>query len=113
MIYAGLLILGNLLIFNGFRIRRKRAESTFATRHTHADLACVLSRQTAKCDHESMGFKESLLRGRIDGLKNNIARREKRGEDQQRIQNLKEELAATEHELEELIRSREMKSSAQ
>jgi hypothetical protein len=48
-----------------------------------------------------MGFKESLLRGRIDGLKNNIACCEKRGEDPQRIKDLKELLAATERELEE------------
>ncbi|UWZ81945.1 hypothetical protein [Occallatibacter riparius] len=48
-----------------------------------------------------MGFKESLLRGRIDGLKKNIARCEERGEDPQRIKNLKELLAATERELEQ------------
>jgi len=53
-----------------------------------------------------MGFKESLLRGRIDGLKKNIARREERGEDPQSIQNLKELLAATERELEERMKSK-------
>jgi hypothetical protein len=49
-----------------------------------------------------MGFKESLLRGRIDGLRKNIARCEERGEDPQRIRSLKELLAATEHKLEQL-----------
>jgi hypothetical protein len=53
-----------------------------------------------------MGFKESLLRGRIDGLKKNIARREERGEDPQTIQNLKAQLAATERELEQLTNSK-------
>jgi len=53
-----------------------------------------------------MGFKESLLHGRIDGLKKNIARREERGEDPQIIQNLKAQLVATEHELEQLAKSK-------
>jgi hypothetical protein len=56
---------------------------------------------SANTESTKMGFKESLLRGRIDGLKNNIARCEKRGEDPQRIKNLKELLAAAERELEE------------
>ncbi len=49
-----------------------------------------------------MGFKDSLLRGRIDGLKNYIAMSEKRGADPQPIQKLKELLAAAERELEQL-----------
>ena len=58
------------------------------------------------CEHLRMGFKESLLRWRIDGLKKNIARREERGEDRQIIQNLKAQLVATEHELEQLAKSK-------
>ena len=54
------------------------------------------------CKHGSMGFKESLLRGRIDGLKKNIAMSEKRGADPEHIQKLKESLAMTERELEQL-----------
>lgn len=53
-----------------------------------------------------MGFKDSLLRGRIDGLKNNIAMSEKRGADPQRIQKLKELLATAERELEQLTTSK-------
>jgi hypothetical protein len=49
-----------------------------------------------------MGFRESLLKGKIDGLKRNIAITEKISPKSERIQALKEQLAVTEAKLEQL-----------
>jgi hypothetical protein len=46
-----------------------------------------------------MGFKESMLRGRIDGLKRNIAIREKLSGNAERIEVLERRLADAEAEL--------------
>jgi hypothetical protein len=46
-----------------------------------------------------MGFKESMLRGKIDGLKRNITISEKVSRDTERIENLKRQLANAEAEL--------------
>ncbi|MGA2849053.1 MAG: hypothetical protein ABSE46_08660 [Terracidiphilus sp.] len=51
-----------------------------------------------------MSFKESLLRGRIDGLRRNIAITEKLSS-AERIENLKRQLAEAEAELAKLKES--------
>ncbi len=46
-----------------------------------------------------MGFRDSLLRGKIDGLKRNIAITEKLSNNAERLESLKRQLAAAEAEL--------------
>lgn len=51
---------------------------------------------------EHSGFRESLLRGKIDSLKKSVVTSRKRGVNRQRIEKLRELIAAAERELEEL-----------
>jgi hypothetical protein len=52
-----------------------------------------------------MGFRESMLRGKIAGLKHNIAITEKVSPNTERLQALKEQLATAEAQLEKLENS--------
>jgi hypothetical protein len=52
-----------------------------------------------------MGFRESVLRGKIAGLKHNIAVTEKVSPNSARLQALKEQLAIAEAQLEKLKNS--------
>lgn len=52
-----------------------------------------------------MGFKESMLKGKIKGLKHNIAITEKLSPNSERLQVLREQLANAEAQLEKLINS--------
>jgi hypothetical protein len=52
-----------------------------------------------------MGFRESVLRGKIAGLKRNIAITEKVSPNTERLQALKEQLAIAEAQLEKLKNS--------
>jgi hypothetical protein len=52
-----------------------------------------------------MGFRESVLRGKIAGLKHNIAITEKVSPNTERLQAIKEQLAIAEAQLEKLNNS--------
>jgi hypothetical protein len=52
-----------------------------------------------------MGFKESMLKGKIDGLKHNIAITEKLSPNSERLRALREQLAIAEAQLEKLRNS--------
>ena len=53
-----------------------------------------------------MGFKDSLLRGKIDGLKRNIAMTEKLSNDAERLDKLKRLFTETEAELQRITDSK-------
>jgi hypothetical protein len=52
-----------------------------------------------------MGFKESMLKGKITGLKHNIAITQKLSPNAERLRALREQLAITEAQLEKLRNS--------
>jgi len=52
-----------------------------------------------------MGFRESMLKGKIAGLKHNIAITEKVSPNSERLQALKKQLAIAEAQLEQLTNS--------
>jgi hypothetical protein len=61
--------------------------------------------QTRGWSQATMGFKESRLKGKIAGLKHNIAITEKLSPNSKRLEELKKELADTEAQLKQLQNS--------